>query len=441
MRSELASKERLILIFAGICSALAYSFLAVRTQGFNQPGLLEFLILSVACALLTFIVVGRHHARQIQVSIPIMLAFAVLFRLIGLLGLPIFEDDFFRYLWDGRMLVETGSPYGIAPAEFFGTELLDERFEDILGQINHPHIATVYGPFCQWIFGLAYLISPGNIWPLQLIFALADLAIILMLLKLAKPNWVLLYAWSPLLIKETAFTAHPDVIGAAMVLGAVLLLKRDRWLLAAILLALAAASKVFALILVPFLLGLRIRAWLVFSVTALLVALPFGVLMAWKPEGLTAMADSWLFNAPLYFFFWQWLPIGVIKITLMGVFAVLWFAYLAKTLLGPEPSFRADWLFGIFFLCVPVLNAWYLVWLLPFAVIYPTATAWAASVSILLAYGIGLNLPGSGLEPYQQPVALLIIEFLIIAAAFVWDIWRYRTKGVSGFETENKNAH
>ena len=427
-RKEL--KERIILIFAGICCALAYSYLAITTQDHNQPDLFVFLSLAVGSGLLAFAVVAWCQAKQVQVSVPIMLAFALLFRLIGLFGLPIFEDDFYRYLWDGYMLVETGNPYGIAPAEFFGVGIADEHFEDILGQINHPHIATVYGPFCQWVFGLAYLIAPGSIWPLQAIFALADLAIVLMLLKLAKPNWVLLYAWSPLLIKEFAFTAHPDVVGIALVMGAILLIRRDRWIYAATLLALAAATKIFALLLVPFVLGLRIRAWIVFGVVAILVALPFGVLTAWKPEGLDAMADAWLFNAPLYFFFWQWFPVSSIKMTLLGLFVVLWLAYWVKCDFGSSLSFRGDWIFAVFFLCAPILNAWYLVWLLPFAVIYPTAAAWTASISILLAYGIGLNLSDSGLEPYQQPVSWLVVQFSIIALALAWDIWRRRRLGV-----------
>lgn len=429
MRSEIHTVEQIALVFVGICSALAYGYLAFSTRDFDQPDLASFLVPTAGCALLTIAVAVMYERKQLQVSIPILLAFAVLFRLIALFGLPIFEDDFFRYLWDGRMLVETGNPYGIAPAEFFGTELLDEKFEDILGQINYPHVATIYGPVCQWIFGLAYLIAPGSVWPLQLIFGLADIAIVCMLLRLAKPNWVLLYAWSPLMIKEFAFTAHPDVMGIAMALGALLLLKRDKWFEAAVLLALAAATKVFALVLVPFLLGLRFRAWLVFALTAVLVALPFGILEAWRPEGLVVMAETWLFNAPLYFFFWQWLSVDLIKLALVGLFAILWFAYWIKSDFGSNLHFRGDWIFGLFFLCIPAFNAWYMVWLLPFAVIYPSATAWAASVSLLLAYGIGLNLPGSGLEPYQQPVAFLVIEFLIIALAFTWDIWRYNQSG------------
>ena len=423
-------REHVSIIAVGVISAFAYLYLALTTQNYEQPTLSAFLFVMLLCGLLSFALCGYYQKGGRQIPISLLLGFAVLFRLIALWGLPIFEDDFYRYLWDGKLLVETGQPYGVAPAAFFGSDGLTEKFEDILSQINHPNIATVYGPFCQWVFAVGYLIAPGEIWPLQLIFGLADMAIVLMLLRMAKPNWVMLYAWSPLMIKEFAFTAHPDVLGVALLLGGFLLMKSNRWVFAAVLLALAAATKVFALILIPFLLGFRIRAWFVFGVTALLVALPFGVLQAWKPEGLDAMATSWLFNAPIYLLLLQWFSFSTVKSVLLGTFVVFWALYLAREMYwermtdSARKPFRPDVLFAVFFLCAPVLNAWYYVWLLPFAVIYPSMTAWVGSVALCLAYVSGINMLNSELGLYEQPMMVLVIQFAVIAIAFIWDVWR-----------------
>jgi len=159
-----------------------------------------------------------------------LLAFALLFRLLGVLTFPVLEDDFYRYLWDGRMFAQTGSPYGVVPADFFQSINLTERFETILDGINHPDVATIYGPTLQLVFGLSYQLAPGAVWPLQCVFALADVAVLLILLKFVAPDsrshlvcWSL-YAWSPLLIKEFATTAHPDVLGALFVVIAFALL-------------------------------------------------------------------------------------------------------------------------------------------------------------------------------------------------------------------------
>ena len=361
-----------------------------------------------------------------------MLLFAVIFRLIGIWGEPFFEDDFYRYLWDGRTLVETGNPYTKPPADFFSDTTLSERFEDILDQINYPNIATVYGPVNQWLFALCYLVAPGEIWPLQTLLAAADIVIVLMLLRLANANWVLLYAWAPLMIKEFAFTAHPDVLGVALLVGALVTAKNQRWVLTGLLLGLAAAAKIFALILVPFVLQFRWRGWCAFVFSAIIVALPFGVASAWLPEGLKAMASDWLFNAPLYFLFSPWVHPAVTKNVLMGLFVIGWGWYLYRHTLGASKdapflgSVRADVLFGIFFLCAPVMNAWYLVWLLPFGVLYPSATLWATSVALGLAYASGINLPKSDLDLYEQPVWALALEMGMIGAALVYDLCKRR---------------
>ena len=121
---------------------------------------------------------------------------ALAFHLIGIIGLPLFEDDYFRYLWDAYQSVQLGSPYGVAPSEYFDNRALNqsvpEPFQAILGQINYPDIPTIYGPSLQYSFLLAYIISPGEVWPLQLVYSVFDMLLIGILLKLAKPNMVML---------------------------------------------------------------------------------------------------------------------------------------------------------------------------------------------------------------------------------------------------------
>lgn len=417
-------KEHLFLIISGVLSALAYGYLAYQSQSYAQAKLSDLWIVCISCGVLSFMVWGVYYFQEKHLPIALLVFFAILFRLIGIIGFPVLEDDFYRYLWDGRMTIETGSPYLFPPSYYFDIELNDQ-FEAILGLINYPDIATVYGPICQWLFALTYLLFPGEVWPLQTIFALADLGIILILLRMAKPVFVLLYAWSPLLIKEFAFTAHPDVLGALFLLAAFFTYTRHYIYWAAILLALAAGVKVFALIIAPILLRFNWRAWSVFIATAILIALPFGIKNAWIPEGLQAMAGTWLFNAPLYYLFSWWASIDLIKATLLAIFATSIAAYFVYLLLKKQHlPIRADYLFGLLFLCTPVFNAWYLVWLLPFAVIYSTCWAWVASVSVFLSYASGINMPDSQLDLYQQPGWSLIIQFGVILVALLCDITR-----------------
>ncbi len=414
------TKANHIAIAAGLLSAIAYGYLASQSQYYGDATLSQLLWVAGPCACLSFALWFIYERRDQQIDVWLLLGFALIFRLIGLSSFPILEDDFYRYLWDARMTVEHGSPYALAPADFFASENLNERFETILDGINYPEVKTVYGPTIQWVFALAYLISPGEVWPLQLFMGIADIAVILILLQLAKPNSVLLYAWSPLIIKEFVISAHPDVLGVACVVLALLVIQRKQMLFAGALLALACGVKVFAVLLLPFILRFSVRAWLAFGVTAALLALPFGLKQAWVPDGLSAMGSSWLFNAPLYFLidalFGSWLSITAIKLALLGSLAIgcglYLLNYLKREQLPPHLSLRGDLLYAGLFLCAPALNAWYLVWLLPFAVFRPSVWAWAASVFIFLSYASGINLNNSGLEPYEHSAWMLAIEFI-----------------------------
>ena len=75
----------------------------------------------------------------------------------------------------------------------------------------------------------------------------------------------------------------------------------------------------------------------------------------------------------------------------------------------------------------PVINPWYLLWLLPFAAIVPSAFAWTASVAVFLGYVTGLNLNDGDLHPYQQPAWVRPLEFGLILLALAYDLFRRRS--------------
>lgn len=412
-------KNHVLLLVTGSLSVVAYVYLAVSSQSYGDAYLWQLYTVSAVCAGLSFFTWYHYWCKQAKVPLVGLLGFAILFRIIGFVTFPILEDDMYRFLWDGYMAVELGSPYGFMPAMFFESLQISDTFAEILGQINNPDIATIYGPVCQWLFALSYLIAPGEIWPLKLILGLADLSLIFILLKLANQNYVLLYAWSPLIIKEFVVSAHPDVLGVMFLMMAFLCYQRRNFIWMGVLLGLAAGIKLFALMLVPLLLGFQLRAWVAFIVTIFLVALPWGFSNAWLPTGLSAMSgNEWLFNAPLYLMLQYWVPIANLKFILFAALATgCAIYYFYKMRRWQQVIVRGDLLFAALFICIPALNAWYLVWLLPFAVIYPSLWAWTASVSILLAYSTGINLENTDLRSYQHSVGIVIIEFLVIVLA------------------------
>lgn len=408
-----------VTIVVGLLSACMYAYLAFHSQSSTEANLSQLWLTSAVCAVLCFGLWILHHLNNQPISVPLLISFAVLFRVIGVFGFPVLEDDMYRYLWDAKMTIETGSPYLFAPADFFDREDIRPPFDSILGLINYPYITTVYGPMCQWMFALAYLVAPGEIWALQLIVALVDILLIFVLLRLTKPNNVLLYAWCPLIIKEFAFSAHPDVLAAFFLMLAVLVFLKRHFIWVGVLLACAGGAKIFALLLAPFLLNFEWKGWLAMLVTAILIALPFGVQQAWLPGGLIAMANDWLFNAPLYLILINWLSFNLVKLILVIAFGLGIGVYFLNRLRNQSQTIpRGDYLFAALFLVSPALNPWYLVLLLVFATIKPSFWAWTLSLSILLSYGTGLNLNEPTLQNYEIPHSIIALEFAVVLLAF-----------------------
>ena len=430
-----------VVDLGGLAGLLGYAALAWYSQGTTAaPELWAFFALIGWVSLPVAMVFAFFWRTPDRLPIPRLMIWAALFRLCGLFGVPLFEDDWFRYLWDGYRFMETGTPYGFAPAEAFADPSVTPVFQRLLDQINYPDLPTIYGPTTQYAFLASHVLGPGSLVPLQLLLIGVDLVLIRLLLSVAPAGFVLLYAWCPLVIKEIAFTAHPDGLGVCLLFAALLLHRRDRVTGAAACLALAVGAKVFALLLAPFIL-LRAppRAWLAFIGVLGLLYAPFLIQGSSDWAALAIFAQTWEFNAALYGLLTLWLPPLTAKMALGAGLAALGAAYWLhhrRTAAGELP--RGDWIFGLFLLAAPVINPWYAVWLLPFAALWPSWWAWTAAWALLLSYVTGANLGAvADLDPFAHPVWVRPVEFGVIFLALCADAWRryssqsHQTKRIS----------
>lgn len=443
---------------AGFGCLLGYLALAWLARQPGEPPLTAFFAIVGWAALVTFAL--YFHCRETPggemaaTRFPVlrMVLWAVLFRICGLLGGPLFEDDFYRYLWDGYRFAVDGSPYRGAPEQFFGDPAVPESFRRVLDRINHPELPTIYGPLTQLLFLFGYAVRPASVLPLQIVLVATDIATIALLLRLAPPRAVLLYAWCPLVVKEIAFTVHPDGLGACLLVAAVVLARQGRLHATAVVLGLAACTKVFALLLVPFILVAgRWRHWLAFAGVFALLRLPFVLWGGTETGTLAVFALEWKFNAALFDLLALAASDFHARVLAGAAFLAFWCWCLARhrrackaanrsgapqavgtgiaeppgapsTATQPVP--RGDWIIGALLLLGPVINPWYLLWLLPFAVVHRSAWAWTASVAVLLSYITGLHLGDFDLAPYQQPAWVRPLEFGAILLAAVWDAHR-----------------
>lgn len=355
-------------------------------------------------------------------SIRFVLFWSVLFRLCLLPAFPVLENDIFRYLWDGYMLVRHHAVYGILPSQFYPGTGVEEAMRPILDLLAYPDVPTVYGPVAQLVFAGAYLVSPGEIWPFKLMVVSADIGVLLMLSRRLSPEKLLLFSWCPLILFQFALNAHIDILAVLFIMAAVCIDSRpSRWWSAPVLLVLATGCKVFSLLAVPFILH-HWRQRVIFAVLLLTGYLPIVLTGHSEFEGLAAMAREWAFNS-----FWYTNIALLINDTAaraggMAVFvfgAVMIYRYYGGTDLS-RGLIGCFAIYTLLLLTIPALNPWYLLWVLFFALFTSCKWPWVFAVSIWLSLLTGINLQTDKLDLYEVPLVVLWLEYGIVLVAALW---------------------
>jgi len=412
------------VLIAGLICLLAYSLLlrySFAAAGIPLP--VFALLVSVIYLLIVWLFVSKNACNNIF----LIIFFAILFRIIAFYGEPIYEDDYYRYLWDAYRFASDGTPYTLAPEAYFTDEQIPHLFQRILNGINHPNIPTIYAPTLQYIFLLAYWIAPGELWALKFLLIGFDCVLLILLSRHVRASYLLLYAWNPLIIKEIAFTAHPDGILGGLLLISYLLLNKNHENWAGITLALAAATKISAWPVLPFLLiRCQTQGGLCFIVTLCVLYFPFLINSGSDTLGLLAFAQHFEFNSALYALVNSVLNDRYAKL-LLAISYLMCLAYYFYIYYRNKSTLpRIDIILAGLLLISPVINPWYLLWILPWACMVPSFTAWLASAFVLLSYIAGLNLVDTELGPYQHPIWLRPLEFGLIAVALMIDLYKTR---------------
>jgi hypothetical protein len=300
-----------------------------------------------------------------------------------------------------------------------------EPLQSVLSEVNYPDIPTIYAPVLQAWCALAAALEPGALWPFKFLLIAADLVILWRLWREVSPRAAVLYGWCPLVIHETSANAHAEVLAILPLFAAWLAFRSGRPLRGGLWLGLAVASKVTAVLAVPFLLPLKNwRAGLACAAAALVPYLPFWVRgLPGEWDGLHRFAGEWEFNSSIVGLLELALSPGLAK-AIAGTLALLLLAVLVwKWRTVPVADRRLDWVFGIPLILSAVVNPWYLLWMAPFAAIHGSSrtawVAWSAMASISLSYATALNLGLPGTEPFLHPIWVRPVEYGLILAALL----------------------
>ncbi|OGW87477.1 MAG: hypothetical protein A3A81_03845 [Omnitrophica bacterium RIFCSPLOWO2_01_FULL_45_10b] len=312
------------------------------------------------------------------------------------------ETDPYRYVWDGQTVLKGENPYEHSPKEAFwnqrvpGEKAAPEIIETFQ-RINHAGIKTIYPPLAQMLFAVSQFLSPWKLDSWRFMILLAEVGILMTLAfslrKLGlRQEWILLYAWSPLVLKEFSNSLHLDVFAVLFLTLTVWAAIRRRILWAFAFLALASGIKLFPIALMPL---LCVWIWAIAPKEVVKGSLLFGAILTgfYLPfasagsslfEGLGRFAGEWQVNAGIFGFIktWflgmrpfashaEWLSRTTVSVLFVAltIQTIQWLKFRENV----EAFLKASLVViaGLFFLA-PTGNPWYFTWVFPFLAFTPS---------------------------------------------------------------------
>jgi len=482
----------LIAALVGFLVAIALmSPLAAYNAAPTEAATIAFIALAFGAST-TFAVLSWWIHRVTQVpdraqdpSMTVVLVVVLLtgfgLRLMQLSTVPIYEDDWFRYLWEGALTAENISPYTTRPADGFTEDLfgnsrapstrddinalrvISEKNDHYAYNVAYPYLSTIYPMGAQTAFALASKIAPMSLlaWRSVLIGAdLFALTLLLFFLRLEGRSalWVSLYWLNPLVIITGFNGAHMDVLLTAPMILTCLFVRANRAFFAGLGLGLCAAIKVWPLVLAPLVLRGLMRGGLSFAAikdqlgrTIALFLLGLIIIMGpslWPlftaalldtsgpTSGFAAYANSWQKNAFLFPILERivqtiidagTLPVAagfVARILVAGLISLLtiWLAVTMRTP-GVWPTMRASFIVitTLVFLA-PAGYPWYAIWLALFLPFIPNPGVIALCGTFFLYYARFIFLTAD--KPDIHSALLVPMEFGLPLMILI-SLWAY----------------
>lgn len=413
----------LMLLGAGLLAihtfsaSLSHQF--IFGQGYQQRPIISFVLLMGLAGVLYFFAVEIIRKSDAMLSHPLIIYFicmtALMMRLLYSSSDLIQETDPYRYIWDGQANIQGVNPFKHSPQEAvqldFKPTSNNPATQDVYRKINHDGVKTIYPPLAQGLFAMSQWFTPWKINGWKWMVGVADCAIIgLLIAILGRMNlpkaWVIVYAWSPLVIKEFSNSLHLDVLAllclSVMMYGLVRGWQRTAYMA----LAGAVLIKLFAIVLLPLLIIWRFKDQKGFLFQNL--AMFFGFLIiSYIPfinagdsltAGLGRFLSEWQTNEGLFGLI-RWvvalLPMGeglqslssrIISVFLFGagLFGVLIWLRKEQSVHSLVKAMAVT--LAMLFFLLPTGNPWYYTWVVLFIPFLPLRALIVFSVLVMAYY-------------------------------------------------------
>jgi len=383
---------------------------------------------------------------------------SILLRLIFLPAIPNLSQDFYRFIWDGRMLFEGFNPYLYMPDSFiqnleFPVNQAKELY-DGMGALSASHF-TNYPPINQLCFYIAALFSgksiTGAVVTLRLIIIAADIGILyfgkklLEALKLPSSR-IWWYILNPFIIIELTGNLHFEGVMILFLVWSLYLLHTGKWKSAAVVFACSVSVKLIPLLFLPIFFGwfwknkkdasatLRMTNLVLFYVivigSTIALFLPFFSMQFIDNYAQTVglWFNNFEFNASIYYIAREigYSITGYNEIKIIGkilpviaLLIILYFSFFKKNVTIPKLTSSILIAFTCYLFLSTTVHPWYLATLLVLCVFteYRFPLIW--SFVIILSY---LSYLGIGTADKSENLWIIGLEYTIVFSAFIWEV-------------------
>ena len=390
---------------------------------------------------------------------------AFLFRAIFILAIPNLSQDFYRFLWDGRMILQGFNPYLYTPESFINIGKLPvaQAQELYIGMqsLNAGHF-TNYPPINQLCFSVAALFAGksvvGSVMVLRLLIIAADFGTLfygkklLERLKLPIHN-IFWYILNPFTIIELTGNLHFEGVMIFFLVWSLYLLHCKRWKWAAVVFAFSIATKLVPLIFLPLFFwwfvtnenhnekgsitipGVKrlIAFYSIVGISTLLLFFPF--FSSEFIDNYSKTVGLWFgnfeFNASIYYlartigyWFRGWNEIAIIgKILPVMVFLfIVGLALLKKNNTTKQLITAMLFAFAFYLFMSTTVHPWYIATILSLSVFtkYKFPLVWSfIGIMSYLAYANADN---------TENLWIIGLEYVVVYGFFFWEVFFLKNK-------------
>lgn len=373
---------------------------------------------------------------------------SLLFRGILFFAIPALSDDFYRFIWDGRLIAAELNPFSEVPSFYMQGKRVPGLDATLFELLNSKERYSSYPPVCQFVFWLSAELSPSSIWGSVLVmrsvlftFELGTLWILSNLIRHFRlpPHSILLYALNPLVIVEITGNLHFEGVMIFFLLLAVFFLLKGAFQVSILAFALSVCTKLIPLIFLPLMLrhlGWRKAVAYWFGTACITLVLFFPLVDSDIVHGFSTSLGYYFqtfeFNASIYYlireggnfiFGFNIIQFAGPALAVAAAFGIFYISF--REVSGYEQHITKEifetmlWCLLIYFLSTTILHPWYIITLLAVSIFtrYRFPVIWTGSIFLTYA---GYTPTG-----FSENLGLVAFEYLLLFIIILFEtLWK-----------------